>query len=109
MAWKGAGRCPRCTAPRTPDTTVPLSGEKTQEPRAEQVRMGGTRRGSTVVHGLASRRGMRPWHAVYEGTWVASCEERAWLQGERHTRGRYTRWREARSGGAQTRVLRTVP
>jgi hypothetical protein len=58
LPWPGQDpadvRAARHPAPPTP---LYPSGEKTQEPRAGQVRMGGTRRGSTVIHGLASQRG----------------------------------------------------
>jgi hypothetical protein len=97
MAWEGPGsRSVRYPAPSTP---LYPSGEKTQAPRA-----GTHGRDALWQHGglwphVTALRGTMPWHVVYEGGDLgASCEESAWLQGERHATGRSARERRARRG-----------
>ena len=77
----GRTRQPSAARPPTPPTPLYPSGEKTQEPRAGQVRIGWTRRGSTV----------------YEGTWLPRARSAQGFRGERHATGRSARGRGARS------------
>ena len=94
MAWEGPGSRPCGTAPRTTNATVPLWRKNA---RAEG-RAGAHGRDAPWQHG-------GPWPRVtaLRGTWCmrgpgASCEESAWLQGERHATGRSARERRARRG-----------
>jgi hypothetical protein len=94
MAWEGPGSRPRGTAPRTTDATVPL-GRKNASTEGRAKTPG---RDAPWQHG-------GPWPRItaLRGTWCmrgpgASCEESAWLQGERHATGRSARERRARHG-----------
>jgi hypothetical protein len=99
-------------AARHPAPPMPLypSGEKTQEPREGQVHMGGTRRGSTVVHGLASRR----CAAGCRGTRCMRGDLGCLVRGERRAPGGATRngpWcaREGSTQRCQRRSSCLVP